>query len=44
VYKCFKEFANEEGLIRHYNEAHNDLKALGLDLIPDTSFAASNGT
>jgi hypothetical protein len=32
VYKCFKEVADDDQLMKHYNEAHQDLKALGLDL------------
>jgi L-cysteine desulfidase len=35
VYKCFRECKDEEGLMKHYNEAHGDLKALGLDLFQD---------
>lgn len=39
VYKCFLECNTEEGLAKHYNEAHADLKALGLELTqaPDNS-------
>lgn len=37
VYKCFKEFKDEESLMRHYNESHAELKALGLDLWQDPS-------
>lgn len=37
VYKCFKEFKDEEALVKHYNEAHADLKMLGLDLMAEGS-------
>lgn len=37
VYGCFKEVHNDEGLMKHYAEAHQDLKALGLDLVLDQS-------
>lgn len=33
--------ADEEALMRHYNEAHADLKALGLDLTQEGSSAAA---
>jgi hypothetical protein len=32
VFKCFKEMSTDEALLKHYDEAHQDLKALGLDL------------
>lgn len=35
VYNCFLEMNDDESLVRHYAEAHRDLKALGLDLVVD---------
>ena len=39
VYKCFKEVYDDEGLLKHYAESHQDLKALGLDLVVDNAGA-----
>jgi len=44
VYKCFRECKDEEGLLKHYNEAHGDLKALGLELIADPHHASGFGS
>ena len=35
VYKCLKEVLDDEQLMKHYSEQHQDLKSLGLDLILD---------
>jgi hypothetical protein len=35
VYNCFADMIDDEHLIKHYAEAHQDLKALGLDLAID---------
>ncbi len=37
VYKCFKECSDDSALMQHYNEAHNDLRQLGLELFSDPS-------
>jgi hypothetical protein len=33
VYKCFRDFPDEDSLLRHYNEVHADLRALGIELV-----------
>jgi hypothetical protein len=43
VYKCFLELMTEEALVKHYDEAHKDLKELGLELSPPSLISIGQG-
>ncbi|CDW77987.1 UNKNOWN [Stylonychia lemnae] len=43
VYACFREMHDDQQLMQHYNEAHSNLKAMGLDLILDAQSSQLGG-
>lgn len=43
VYACFKEMRDDEQLMKHYAEAHQDLKSMGLDLVLDNQGSLASG-